>query len=380
MRSMSDLKICFLAGTLDRGGAEQQLFYMLKALRAIGANVHLLSLQNGGFWDGAIGKLGVPNTYVGGGSRLNRFMRINTEVRKLQPDLLQSQHFYTNAYAGAIGALLRIPAIGAMRSNGESEVRACGRILGPLCLRLPRILAANSRAALNYALGRGIAPDKLQFLPNVVDSDCFRPAEREPRNEIKLLCIGRLVPEKRFDRFLRVLAEVRRTAKQPVRGVIVTSNSPGNGLAALRNQARELGLLSDGVEFVEASANIASVYHEADICVLTSDFEGTPNVLLEAMACGLPVVATRVGGVPEIVTHGETGFLADRDDEQGICSALLALIESPALRREMGDRARRYIETNHSFERLTSALVGLYNVALQRREPAERCVLEEGCA
>src|SRR6185436_5130809 len=169
---------------------EQQLFYMLKALHASRANPHLLTLQTGGFWEPAIRELGIPMTYVGRShSRLKRWLRIAREVSNVRPDVFQSQHFYTNAYVGAIGRLLRIPAIGAMRSNGESEFRACGNFLGELSLRSPELLAANSRTALKYARTRGVSPDKLYFLPNVVDTDQFRPkpCERRKNDVIKLL-------------------------------------------------------------------------------------------------------------------------------------------------------------------------------------------------
>jgi glycosyltransferase involved in cell wall biosynthesis len=382
MHGISDLNVCFLAGTLDRGGAEQQLFYMLKALRASGVNPRLLCLQSGGYWETMIRKLDVPITCVGGDrSRLKRFLRIARELRNTRPDIFQSQHFYTNAYVGAAGRLLRIPAIGAMRSNGESEVRACGKFLGEASLRLPELLAANSRAALEYARSRGVSPERLYFLPNVVDTEQFRPTGHERGDGvIKLLCAGRLVREKRFDLFLDVLARVRRAAKHPVRGMVVTSNARSSDLRELKQQAAQLGLIPQGVEFLEGSTNMASVYQTSDICVLTSDFEGTPNVLLEAMACSLPVVATRVGGVPQLVTHGETGLLADREDEEGICSALLAVIGDPALRQKIGERARRHVEVSYSIGRLTAALVSLYRVSLKKRRSRKNATLEESCA
>jgi glycosyltransferase involved in cell wall biosynthesis len=106
------------------------------------------------------------------------------------------------------------------------------------------------------------------------------------------------------------------------------------------------------------------VYQESDVCVLTSDEEGTPNVLLEAMACGLPVVATRVGGVPDIIRHNENGFLVDRADTGEMVDSLLKLVNNPALREEMGSRARSFIEVNHSLQRLPLYLENLYRIAL----------------
>src|SRR5436190_21787367 len=118
MTAISHPNVCFLAGTLDRGGAEQQLFYMLKALRASGAHPRLLCLQDGGFWEKRIQELGVSVTWVGKErSRLTRLLCITRELGKSPPDLFQSQHFYTNVYGGAAARMKRIPAIGAMRNN-----------------------------------------------------------------------------------------------------------------------------------------------------------------------------------------------------------------------------------------------------------------------
>ena len=113
-----------------------------------------------------------------------------------------------------------------------------------------------------------------------------------------------------------------------------------------------------------------SVYQESAICVLTSDFEGTPNVLLEAMASGLPVVATNVGGVPGIVRHGKTGFLLEPDDLEGLVRATAGLVRHSELRTEMGRRARAFVEENHSLHRLPAYLGGLYQLALPTARPS----------
>src|SRR5262245_1131055 len=137
MRSLSSLNLCFLAGTLGNGGAERQLYYILQALCQAGANPRLLSLDEGGFWEPRIRDLGVRVTYVGAASRGQRLLRILKELRKDRPDILQSQHFFTNAYVGVAAWILQLSGIGAMRNDGTSEVRATGRIGGWMALHLP---------------------------------------------------------------------------------------------------------------------------------------------------------------------------------------------------------------------------------------------------
>jgi glycosyltransferase involved in cell wall biosynthesis len=131
----------------------------------------------------------------------------------------------------------------------------------------------------------------------------------------------------------------------------------------LEKQAIELGLIPDAVEFRGAVADMKSVYQEADLLILTSDFEGTPNVVLEAMASGLPVVATQVGGLKEIIRNGETGYLVEPDSPETI-ERLLSLIEDSSLRCNVGMRARQYVKSEHSVERLPALLENLYSQAL----------------
>jgi len=167
MLGLSKLKICYIAGTLGQGGAERQLFYAIQALRQNGAAVRVLSLDSGGFWEAPINQLGATVTHVGQtGSRVKRVCRILKVLKKEPADILQSQHFYTNAYASASAFFLNCKAIGAMRSNGFFDLNQCGNLGGRINLHLPQILAANSQSSIHYAMKRGIPASR------------FFPAER----------------------------------------------------------------------------------------------------------------------------------------------------------------------------------------------------------
>jgi len=362
MFDLVNLDVCFIAGTLGQGGAERQLFYIVKTLKECGSRVRLLCLTEGEFWEKIIHSLGVPIIWVGRQqSRAIRLMNTIKALRSDPPQVLQSQHFYTNLYAAAAAHTLGVREVGAMRSDGFSEVRANGPIMGRLSLRIPRFIAANSSAAIENAKELGIRRTRLHLLPNVIDTDEFKPEERDRKDHIRLVAVGRLGPEKRIDRFLSVLAQLRRQTSVPIKGAIV-----GHGplRESLEHQARELGLLPDVVEFRGAIDDMASIYREADILVLTSDWEGTPNVLLEAMASGLPVVANRVGGVEEVVRHGTTGYLGEVDDENTMIISLLKLIGNPQLKQQIGRAARDYVVSNHSLGRLPELLTRIYEDVL----------------
>ncbi len=355
-------RITFLAGTLGQGGAERQLFYILQTLRQNQVQLRLLCLTQHEFWESRIQDLGVPVTWVGQSpSRLLRLRRIISELRKERPDVLQSQHFYTNLYVAAAARLLGIREIGAVRNNVISEIGDGGRLLGGWSLRAPRTLAANSRAALQTAVALGVPTARGYLLPNVVDTDRFKPGTKAESGCCRIVAIGRLVEQKRFDRFIRILAQVREKSSSPVQGILIGT---GPLREQLEKQAAGLGFSPETLEFRGEVPDLAPVYREADILALTSDWEGTPNVVLEAMASGLAVVATKAGGVADIVQHGQTGFLAEPADEKFLVETLLQLVTQPGLRKQTGAQARAHVETHHSIKCLPHFLDGLYKMTL----------------
>src|SRR5438552_2192864 len=247
MLDLARLNICFLAGTLEHGGAERQLFHMLQALRQRGAAPRVLCFDRGQFWEEPIRSLGVSVTWVGRRqSRLARLVCVLRELRNDRPDLFQSQHFFANAYVGLSAFLLGVNGIGAMRNEGAAEMLANGPIGGRLHLHLPRIIAANTRVAIAQAIARGVPPSRLYFLPNVVDTQRFKPegGAAAPRklSGLTLLAVGRLTKQKRFDRFISVLGRLRAESNAEVRGWIVGPAQDHGLRKELEAQAARLGL------------------------------------------------------------------------------------------------------------------------------------------
>jgi glycosyltransferase involved in cell wall biosynthesis len=295
-------------------------------------------------------------------SRAVRLALVSAEVRKHRPDIVQSVHFFTNLYATGAARLGGAREIGAIRNDVLSEIRGSGALLGRLSLRMPRLMAANSHAALARAAALGVPKSRLHLLQNVIDTDSFTPGNRVCHEGLTVLSVGRLVPQKRFDRLLSILSRLSRATTRRVKAIVVGS---GPLKPQLERQALELNLLPNAIEFRNAVDDMPSVYREADAFVLTSDFEGTPNVVLEAMATGLPVVATPVGGVPDVILHGQTGYLfAPQDEDHGV-EILRALAEDRDNRDAIGRRARAHILDTHSLARLPGILAALYERALQ---------------
>ena len=368
-----------MAGTLGAGGAEQQLHHQVRGCLGLGIRAAVLCLTRGERWEEPIRRLGVDVTWAGEKpGRAWRARRIAEEVRRHGAHVVQSVHFYTNLYAVVAGRTTGAVDVGALRGDLAAEVEAQGWLSGP-SLRMPRWLAANSRAGMARAEAMGRERARTVHLPNVVDTEAFTPSAhgstvpfrvpfRAPSTgPFTVLAAGRQVEVKRYDRFLEIVARLRERLGEGVRGVLVGDGPERESLVA---RAREMGFggrrgpAPAAIEFRAATQDMESEYRQAHALVVTSEHEGTPNVALEAMACGLPVVALRVGGLPEIVSDGVTGFLVEPGDLSGAADALERLARDRDLGRRMGAAGRAFVVEHHSPARLSVALADLYRKAL----------------
>lgn len=363
------MKVCFITGTLGRGGAEKQLVFMLRALQGAGLETRVLCLTKGESYEAEIKALGIEVEYVGESpTRLKRLWKIIANLRNGRADIIQSSHFYTNIYAGLAGKALRLPSIGAIRSNLASELKI-NKSLGRFQLKLPRFLIANSDLARRSAIERGIKPGRIEFVRNVVEAGLTESEislkSKKSKPNLTFLFVGRLGKEKRPDRFIRLAAALsEKFPAAPLRFQIA-----GDG--ALRKESEEAArnqpALAGKIEFLGEIRQMSEIYGRADALVLTSDYEGTPNVVLEAMAHALPVIATRVGGTPEILSE-KCGILVEPEDETGLLKAASALVESPEERFRLGFEGFKYIQNNHSLENLTEHLTRIYAGLANRAE------------
>ncbi|MBI4022496.1 MAG: glycosyltransferase family 4 protein [Candidatus Andersenbacteria bacterium] len=175
-------------------------------------------------------------------------------------------------------------------------------------------------------------------IPNGVETARFAPVQRLPNAKVKILFIGRLIPRKGFQRVVQALPLVRAQAMRPFEVEVVGS---GTARVDLNGAAEKLGV-SELIRYVGTVPydQLEKAYQYADIFVLTSLSEGMPSVILEAMSCGLPVVASDVGGNNELVEEGVNGYLVEGDDIEKLADDLTRLINDEHLRELMGQRSR----------------------------------------
>jgi len=192
-------------------------------------------------------------------------------------------------------------------------------------------------------VARGVRPAKLSILPNFSDAppsptdggQAFRASLGIAATDRVLVSIGRLSPEKGQRYLVAAMAEIARQSRQPVRLVLV---GDGPDRPALEKLAASFGLV-DQVKFVGHRADIWPYHWIADVFVLPSLSEGSPLALLESMAAAKPIVATRVGGVPEAVQDGESALLVPAGEPLALAQAILAVLEDANLRDRLSQGA-----------------------------------------
>lgn len=225
----------------------------------------------------------------------------------------------------------------------------------------------NARALYNLEapstiILNGISPERLKPMTRRED---LRRRHGVERDDIVLLSVGFLDEIKRPDRFIRVLALVRKRFPR-VHGWIV---GDGPQKEKAQDLAAELGI-GENVQFFGSQDDVASYMQAADLFVMTSDTEGIPAVVLEAGFMGLPVIATRVGGLPECVREGETGILVAPGAENDMVDAIRKLAANPALRVAMGENGRRWIQDHQTIDHVADRYLNFYRKILGEPVPS----------
>lgn len=352
------MKICFLVGTLGQGGAERQLFYMLQALKNAKIDIRVICLTEGEVYQERIESLGIEIEYVGAnGNRLVRLAKIIENLRKNKPDIIQSSHFYTNIYGAIAGKILQIKSIGAIRNDLTSEINA-DRFFGKWQVSLPDHLIANSKLALDRAIKWGISGEKIDFVRNVVNlGNTKQNSPQRNNNEINIIYVGRLSEQKRPEIFVELAVYLKKNSENT--NVNFQMIGEGPLFENLKKQAESFHLIAPNFVFLGNQKDVLPFYQNADLLVLTSKYEGTPNVILEAMACGLPILATKVGGIPEIVSD-KCGILVDPENKTELFESSKKLIIDNFLRKKLGEEGKKYVLLNHSLDSLQTQLIEIY--------------------
>ncbi|MGH9360067.1 MAG: glycosyltransferase, partial [Terriglobia bacterium] len=236
-----------------------------------------------------------------------------------------------------------------------------------LAFRLADCIVCNSRAAACGLTRAGLPNNKIRVIPNALPEEAFaETAPALPRSE-DVLRVGMIArmnnPVKNYPVLLDAAA--RLAAKHPSVEFLLVGDGPLR--PELETMTRTLRIERQ-VRFLGDRRDIAAVLASMDISVLTSQSESLSNAIIESMAAGLPAVATRVGGNPDLVCDGETGFLIPPGDAASLADALDRLLTSPDLRRDLGRKAKAFALEHFSLARVLNEYEDLYASLLARKD------------
>jgi glycosyltransferase involved in cell wall biosynthesis len=369
------------------GGTERQF---VQALRLLDRNRFELSvgcLKKRGPFLAEVESLGLPvfefpiRSLVGLDTA-RWFFRLVKFLRAERIDVVHAFDFYTGVFAVPAARWAGVPVVLASRRELAGDRTFWQQQAIRMACQLATGIVANSRAAGARLTGWGATPEeKLAVVPNSLDVQAFRPVRRVEETRVALGVaageplvgtLGALRAEKDQATLLRAAAQVLQGFPQ-ARFVLVGEGSERARLEAL---AAELSV-AGRVIFAGDRGDVPDLLAALDVFVLSSSTESFPNAILEAMALERPVVATRVGGIPELVEEGRTGYLVPVGDASAMAERILELLRNPALRTALGRAGRARVEAEYTPARMKQRLEEVYETQLRKRQPVAR-VLQIG--
>lgn len=354
-------RVVHLTPGLDVGGLEKLLVEFARCADRERFDLHFLSLTDRGPVADAIERYGWPVTalHAPAGLRPGLVGRLARQLRRLRPDVVHSHDDRPLIYGAPAAWLAGVPVVVHTRHHQGSRLSARQRLLVRLASLANDRFVCIAHDSARWARRQGIPPRQLRVIHNGIDLTRFAFTGPDPGGPAVL--VARLSPEKDVATLLDAVARVVR--QRTDFRLMIAGDGPCRGELERRAAALEVG---DHVRFLGTVQAVPALLGTARLFALSSLTEGISLTLLEAMARGLPVVATRVGGNPEVVADGETGRLVPPRDPEALAQALLDLWTRPDLCARMGMAGRRRVESEFDVRRMVARYEALY---LGRREP-----------
>jgi len=374
----SRITVMFPINYLRAGGAEQQLLELVRGMDKARFEPLVVSFHPGGIIEPEVRK--IPGAELICLNRKGRcdflvLYKILQLLRQRKVDVVQPFLTPASFFGLLLAILCRTPVKILTERSAQRRKRPGARLYSKALDFLSRFAdwaVSNSEAGRKYLIKRHINPSRIKVIHNGLnlsrlsydkeDVEQVRQKLGVPPEGKVVGVMASLFPVKDHVIFLRAAAIINQT--MPHTRFALLGDGPLRSY--LENLSQELGLASKVIFFGEQQ-NVGTYLSTFDMAVLTSRTEGCSNSLLEAMALGKPVVATDVGGIRELVHHGETGLLVPSGNAEAVAGAVLSLIHDPEAARAMGRRAREHVASQFSVEKMVQQYQSLYVETLRQK-------------
>jgi glycosyltransferase involved in cell wall biosynthesis len=365
------LRILHVTPTLTVGGAEHMATHLMVGLaksHTVGAVGLFPPAQSA--VERRLTEANIPKWHLNKrpGFDPRMFAALKGVFREFRPDVVHT-HMAVQRYVFPV--MLRHPAVVAIHTVhnlAEHETDAFGRWVHRLAFR-NRVLPIGISQEVSASVKRTYGLECKAVIPNCIPVEEYRPKPEDriqwreanglSSDAVVFTCVGRLEPQKNPLLLLQAFAELR-----DPRAHLVLSGE-GSLREQLRAYARTYNLC-DRVHLIGKQNNVPRILAAADVFVLSSNWEGNPLAVMEAMAAGLPVIATQVGGVPELVQSTEQGLLVPASDRVGFAEAMKTLLNDAEIRRAMGRAAQTRAMREFRVERMVESYANLYHETVQK--------------
>jgi glycosyltransferase involved in cell wall biosynthesis len=363
---MAPLPIAFVLTSFEPGGTERQMIELLRRLDRSRWVVHLACFRGGGGWfaraaEAVASVAEFPVTSFKSRAMLEQMVAFARWCRSLNIAVVHAAALPSNVFGLPAAALARVPVRIGNRREINPDKSAAAIALQRAAYSCAHAVVANSRAAADRLVIERVPRRKVVVIPNGLDAARF--VARTPRSRLRrIVMVANLRAEKGHDVLFDAAVPVLR-AFPDVHFDLVGA---GPELERLRARASAVGI-AHAVTFAGHCDDVATRLAGADLFVLPSRSEAFPNAVLEAMAAGLPIVASGVGGILELIDDGRTGVLVPPGDAGALADGLCRMIGDPLLAERFGEAARAEAHARYSFDRMVGAFERLYLSSLARR-------------
>lgn len=377
MSTAGPIRLLHVYQNSNVGGIQQQLLSLLREYDRAVVDPVFCSLGPRGEIGSELERLGIPFVALGRG-RSHRVspgivLELARLMRKHGTQVVRTHKYRANLYGRVAALIAGVPVrIASFHGNYRKDLRLERRIVNRLLSRATdRFVAVSGSISDDIVRYDAVEPSRVIVIRNGVDTERFRPLERRPdlrrefalqENAVVVGTIGRFVSAKGFEYLIEAVAQLAPS----VPGIVLVIVGEGSLREKFEERAAALGI-AERLVFPGMRRDIPEVLNAFDVFVMPSVAEGLPNALLEAMSCSRPIVATAVGGIPEVLGDRRNGLLVAPKDAAALAAAIAEMLRDSAFSERCGQTARQDILDRHSIRATARTWEALYRKLLAEK-------------